>query len=79
MNLPKIVSRDEWLAARKRLLVKEKDFTRARDRLNAERRRLPMVRIDKEYVLDSTERTTASSGPTGKPSSTRSTNTGEAR
>jgi predicted dithiol-disulfide oxidoreductase (DUF899 family) len=57
MNLPKIVSHDEWLVARKRLLAKEKDFTRARDRLNAERRRLPMVRIDKEYVFD---------GPDGK-------------
>jgi predicted dithiol-disulfide oxidoreductase (DUF899 family) len=57
MNLPRVVSRDEWVAARKRLLVKEKEFTRARDRLNAERRRLPMVRIDKEYVFD---------GPDGK-------------
>jgi hypothetical protein len=47
MNLPKIVSHDEWLAARKGLLAKEKDFTRARDRLNAERRRLPMVRIER--------------------------------
>jgi predicted dithiol-disulfide oxidoreductase (DUF899 family) len=57
MNLPTIVSHDEWLVARKRLLAMEKDFTRARDRLNAERRRLPMVRIDKEYVFD---------GPDGK-------------
>jgi predicted dithiol-disulfide oxidoreductase (DUF899 family) len=52
MNLPKIVSHDELLVARRRLLVNEKDFTRARDRLNAERRRLPMVRIDKEYGFD---------------------------
>ena len=37
-NLPKIVSREEWDAARKELLVKEKDVTRARDRVNAERR-----------------------------------------
>jgi predicted dithiol-disulfide oxidoreductase (DUF899 family) len=57
MNLPKIVSPDEWLGARKRLLAKEKDFTRARDGLNAERRRLPMVRVDKEYVFN---------GPDGK-------------
>jgi predicted dithiol-disulfide oxidoreductase (DUF899 family) len=57
MNLPKIVSHDEWLGARKRLLAKEKDFTRARDGLNTERRRLPMVRIDKEYVFG---------GPDGK-------------
>jgi predicted dithiol-disulfide oxidoreductase (DUF899 family) len=42
----------EWLAARKRLLDMEKKATRERDALNAERRRLPMVRIDKEYRLD---------------------------
>jgi predicted dithiol-disulfide oxidoreductase (DUF899 family) len=46
---PEIVSRDEWLAERKKLLVEEKEATRHRDRVNAERRRLPMVRIDKEY------------------------------
>ncbi|MEK6229137.1 MAG: DUF899 domain-containing protein [Actinomycetota bacterium] len=50
--LPKITSRDEWLAARKELLAKEKDATSARDALNAERRRLPMVEIDKEYVFE---------------------------
>jgi hypothetical protein len=42
---PKVVSRDEWLAARKKLLAKEKELTRHRDALNAERRRLPMVEI----------------------------------
>ena len=47
MSLPDVVSRDEWLAARKDLLAKEKDLTRRRDALNAERRRLPMVRIEK--------------------------------
>lgn len=57
MSLPEVASRDEWLAARTRLLAKEKQFTRARDALNAERRRLPMVRIDKEYVFE---------GPDGK-------------
>jgi hypothetical protein len=41
-----VVSPEEWLAARKDLLVKEKEATRARDRVNADRRRLPMVRID---------------------------------
>ncbi|MEV0899184.1 DUF899 domain-containing protein [Actinoplanes sp. NPDC049802] len=51
MNLPDTASREEWLAARKRLLAMEKEFTRARDALNAERRRLPMVRIDKPYVF----------------------------
>ncbi len=49
MNLPQIVSRDAWLAARTELLIKEKDMTRAHDAVNAQRRRLPMVAIDKEY------------------------------
>jgi predicted dithiol-disulfide oxidoreductase (DUF899 family)/ketosteroid isomerase-like protein len=52
MNRPGIVSRVEWLGARKALLAKEKEFTRQRDALNAERRRLPMVRVDKDYVFD---------------------------
>jgi predicted dithiol-disulfide oxidoreductase (DUF899 family) len=52
MSLPDVVSREEWLAARKDLLVKEKEMTRARDALNADRRRLPMVRISKDYVFD---------------------------
>jgi predicted dithiol-disulfide oxidoreductase (DUF899 family) len=52
MNLPQVVSRDEWLVSRKELLAKEKEFTRQRDALNAERRRLPMVRIEKEYVFE---------------------------
>ena len=52
MTLPDVVSRDEWLAARKDLLAKEKDLTRRRDALNAERRRLPMVRIEKDYRFE---------------------------
>ena len=52
-----IVSRDEWLAARKELLRKEKEFTRLRDQLSAERRALPWVKVDKTYVFD---------GPDGK-------------
>lgn len=48
---PPIASYDEWLAARKELLVREKEVTRARDALNAARRRLPMVRIEKEYTF----------------------------
>jgi predicted dithiol-disulfide oxidoreductase (DUF899 family) len=52
MNLPDIVSRETWVAARKALLYKEKEMTRARDALSAERRRLPMVRIEKNYVFD---------------------------
>ena len=51
-NLPEVVSREEWLAARKELLVKEKELTRARDRVNADRRRLPMVRMDKPYTFE---------------------------
>ena len=57
MSLPEVVSREEWLVARKALLAKEKALTRARDALNTERRELPMVRIDKDYVFD---------GPAGK-------------
>jgi predicted dithiol-disulfide oxidoreductase (DUF899 family) len=59
MNYPKIVSREEWLVARQELLIKEKEATHARDRLNAERRRLPMVKIDKLYLFE---------GPDGKAS-----------
>ena len=55
MSLPDVVSREEWLAARKRLLVREKELTRQRDALNADRRRLPMVRIDKEYVFEGSD------------------------
>ncbi|WBX79328.1 DUF899 domain-containing protein [Virgibacillus salarius] len=53
LQLPPIVSRDEWLIARKELLAKEKEFTIARDGLNAMRRQLPMVEINKDYVFDS--------------------------
>ena len=49
---PKIVSRAQWLAARKRLLTKEKTLTRARDALNAARRALPWVKVEKAYVFD---------------------------
>jgi predicted dithiol-disulfide oxidoreductase (DUF899 family) len=52
MHLPEVVSPEEWLAARKKLLVKEKELTRMRDRVNADRRRLPMVRIDKSYMFE---------------------------
>jgi predicted dithiol-disulfide oxidoreductase (DUF899 family) len=55
MSLPMVVSRDEWLVARKELLAKEKKLTRERDALNAGRRRLPMVEIDKEYVFEGPE------------------------
>ena len=52
MSLPKVVTQDEWLAARKELLAKEKEFTRRRDELSTERRRLPMVEIEKDYVFE---------------------------
>jgi predicted dithiol-disulfide oxidoreductase (DUF899 family) len=51
MHDPQVVSRDEWLAARRELLAQEKEFTRQRDALNTERRKLPMVEIDKEYIF----------------------------
>ncbi len=46
------VSQDDWIAARKALLAREKEFTKARDALSAERRALPWVKIDKPYVFD---------------------------
>jgi predicted dithiol-disulfide oxidoreductase (DUF899 family) len=49
----KVVSRDEWLAARKAHLAKEKALTKARDQLSAERRALPWVKVEKNYVFDS--------------------------
>jgi predicted dithiol-disulfide oxidoreductase (DUF899 family) len=54
---PPIVSRVEWLAERRKLLADEKELTKHYDRVNAERRRLPMVKIEKDYVFD---------GPNGK-------------
>jgi predicted dithiol-disulfide oxidoreductase (DUF899 family) len=55
MTLPDVVSADEWTAARESLLVKEKAALRALDVVNAERRRLPMVRWDTSYVFQSTD------------------------
>src|SRR6266542_4317672 len=57
LPLPPVVSPTDWQAAREALLIEEKEATRARDELAAERRRLPMVRIDKDYAFD---------GPDGK-------------
>mgnify|MGYP001604937763 FL=1 len=57
--LPKIVSDEEWEAAHQAFLKKEKEFTHTRDALAAPRRRLPMVRIEKDYMFD---------GPEGKVS-----------
>ena len=55
MSLPKVVSRAEWLTARKELLQQEKELTRRRDALSARRRQLPMVEIEKEYVFEGPE------------------------
>lgn len=50
-----VVSKEDWLAARKRHLLKEKELTRQRDRLSAERRELPWVKVDKAYAFDTPE------------------------
>jgi predicted dithiol-disulfide oxidoreductase (DUF899 family) len=52
MTAPRIVSRDEWLAARKALLAKEKTLTRQHDEVAASRRALPWVKVEKDYVFD---------------------------
>ena len=55
MNTPPIVSPQEWNAAREELLVKEKELTRARDALAANRRRMPRMAVEKEYKFDGPE------------------------
>ncbi|MFL5825572.1 MAG: DUF899 domain-containing protein [Thermoleophilaceae bacterium] len=55
MNTPPIVSPQEWEAAREELLAKEKEHTRARDALAAERRRMPMMAVEKEYAFEGPE------------------------
>ena len=52
MKTPPIVSRQEWDEARDRLLVKEKEHTRARDAMAAERRRMPWMAVDKDYRFE---------------------------
>jgi predicted dithiol-disulfide oxidoreductase (DUF899 family) len=52
MNIPPVVSPDEWEAARRTLLVKEKEHTRAGDALAAERRRMPRMAVETEYTFD---------------------------
>ena len=59
MKRHKVVSREQWLAAREQHLAKEKEFTRLRDQLSRERRELPWVRVDKAYLFE---------GPNGKES-----------
>ncbi|HZF36045.1 MAG TPA: DUF899 family protein, partial [Candidatus Angelobacter sp.] len=57
MEKHKVVAKDEWIAARKQLLAKEKEFTRLRDQLSEQRRALPWERVEKDYVFE---------GPKGK-------------
>jgi predicted dithiol-disulfide oxidoreductase (DUF899 family) len=57
MSQPPIVSADEWQRARDELLVAEKELTRARDALNARRRRLPMMQVDGDYSFEGAEGT----------------------
>jgi predicted dithiol-disulfide oxidoreductase (DUF899 family) len=52
MSLPDVVSREQWQEARIKFLAQEKQHLRQRDALNADRRRLPMVKIDKDYVFE---------------------------
>ena len=52
MTEHQVVSQAEWLAARKDLLAKEKDFTRLRDAISAERRKMPWVKVEKNYFFD---------------------------
>jgi predicted dithiol-disulfide oxidoreductase (DUF899 family) len=58
MNRPRVVSPQEWQTARDALLVKEKEHTRALDALAAERRRMPMVRLDQDYRFTAPDRAT---------------------
>ena len=51
-----VVSQKEWLAARKKLLLQEKKFSKLRDQLNLQRRKLPWVKVEKEYVFDGPNR-----------------------
>jgi predicted dithiol-disulfide oxidoreductase (DUF899 family) len=55
MNLPPVVPAEEWKADREELLVKEKELTRARDALAAERRRMPRMAVEKEYRFEGPE------------------------
>ena len=52
MSTPTVVSQEQWLEARKRLLAKEKELTHLRDELSRQRREMPWVRVDKQYVFD---------------------------
>jgi predicted dithiol-disulfide oxidoreductase (DUF899 family) len=55
MEKQRVVSREQWIEARKDFLAKEKEFTRMRDQISQQRRELPWVRVDKNYVFDAPE------------------------
>ena len=55
MESHEVVSRQDWLAARKRLLAQEKEFTRARDALSASRREMPWVKVEADYEFEGPE------------------------
>jgi predicted dithiol-disulfide oxidoreductase (DUF899 family) len=55
MEKHRVVSRDEWIEARKDFLDREKEFTRMRDQLSQQRRELPWVRVDKDYIFEGPE------------------------
>ena len=72
MKTPPIVSPEEWDAARQQLLVKEKELTRARDAMAAERRRMPWLAVEKEYEFEGPEGTASLLRPVpGSPSADR--------
>lgn len=52
MQTHQVVSREDWVAARKAHLIREKEFTRLRDQVSADRRALPWVKVEKDYVFD---------------------------
>jgi hypothetical protein len=63
VSLPDVTSREQWLVARRELLVREKELTRQRDALNADRRRLPIAEIDKDYVFEGPDGTIGLADP----------------
>jgi predicted dithiol-disulfide oxidoreductase (DUF899 family) len=64
----KVVSEAEWVSARRELLIKEKEFTRQRDAISAERRKLPWVRVERQYEFDTPDGKKTLAGLFGKRS-----------
>ena len=55
MKTPTVVSKNEWLVARKKLLAREKELTRLRDQIAEERRELPWVKVEKDYIFNGSQ------------------------